>query len=139
MPQQLLAAAEPKQTEWLSDFRDKTVYIVLSLRDMINFMKKPQDAKDVVFNYWQKAAAFAKRVSNGTYCVTKMGYAGLMPGDVRTGDEVCVFTGGGVPFVLRRTGVGETYTLVGAAYVHGLMYGEAMSLKHIQEKDFKLA
>ena len=137
MPRQTIAVAESKREDWPSEFADK-ISIVRSRQEMMNFLKKPQDARDVVWKYWQTAGAFAKRISNGVFCVTKMGYVGLVPGDAQVGDEVCIFTGGAVPFVLRKDSSGETYTLVGEGYIHGLMYGEALSYKHIHKQDFNI-
>lgn len=65
-----------------------------------------------------------------------MGYVVLVPGNGQVGDEVCVFSGGAVPFALREDGSGEMYRLVGEGYVHGFMYCEALSFKHIREQDF---
>ncbi|KAF2249482.1 hypothetical protein BU26DRAFT_519534 [Trematosphaeria pertusa] len=45
----------------------------------------------------------------------------------RAGDEICVLQTGSVPVVVRKMeGDGTRYCLVGTAYVHGLMDGEAM-------------
>ena len=47
---------------------------------------------------------------------------------MRIGDMVCIFQGGPVPFLLRRTERGE-YILVSDTYVHGIMDGEFMKTK----------
>ncbi len=54
------------------------------------------------------------------------GLAGSGPLDIRCGDEVFLLRGVPAPMVLRPTG-GGTYTVVGAALVHGLMHGEGLS------------
>ncbi|KAH5145758.1 hypothetical protein HBH70_044370 [Parastagonospora nodorum] len=55
---------------------------------------------------------------------TKRGSIGLIPANANVGDVVAVFTGGHVPIILRpQTGY---YTVVGDAYVHGIMDGEVM-------------
>ncbi|KAI5920639.1 heterokaryon incompatibility protein-domain-containing protein [Camillea tinctor] len=54
---------------------------------------------------------------------TRNGYLGLGP-DCRAGDLVCLLFGGEVPFVLRPKD--GHYQLVGDAYVHGIMEGEAI-------------
>lgn len=59
--------------------------------------------------------------------VTEKGYVGLGATSVQPGDKVFVFPGGLLPFVLR-TSTESYYRLVGEAYVHGIMKGEA--LKH---------
>jgi hypothetical protein len=53
---------------------------------------------------------------NGTLCVG--------PSNVLVGDRVCMFNGARVPSVVRELGIEGYFTLVGEAYVHGLMYGE---------------
>lgn len=56
--------------------------------------------------------------------LTTTGFVGLAPEHVEPGDQVFVLLGGTTPFVLRRMDGGNRYTLVGDAYVHGIMYGE---------------
>jgi hypothetical protein len=58
---------------------------------------------------------------------TKEGRIGLGPSSTRPGDLICILYNGVTPFILRsdpRPDVPEANTLVGEAYVHGLMYGE---------------
>ena len=49
---------------------------------------------------------------------------GLGPQSMRAGDIVCILSGGRVPFILRAEG--SEFRLVGEAYVHGLMEGQAV-------------
>ncbi|KAK4949812.1 hypothetical protein LTR10_011654 [Elasticomyces elasticus] len=54
---------------------------------------------------------------------------GLAPPDAKVGDQVCVLYGCSVPVILRRLAVSEgklCWKLVGDAYVHGVMDGEAI-------------
>lgn len=73
------------------------------------------------------------------FCTTEKGFFGLVPGKVEIGDEVAVFNGGNVPFILRRSESGNeqesVYRLVGDGYFHGLMHGEAQSLDTYDERD----
>ena len=48
-----------------------------------------------------------------------------------------ILSGGRVPFVLRQADVNDEsrYELVGEAYVHGVMYGEAV--KDLRPEDWK--
>ncbi|KAL6904391.1 heterokaryon incompatibility domain-containing protein [Trichoderma evansii] len=50
------------------------------------------------------------------------GYYGLARSRVQPGDQVCIFLGAAVPFIIRP--LGNKYLLMGEAYVHGLMHGE---------------
>ncbi|KAI9736077.1 MAG: hypothetical protein M1818_006253 [Claussenomyces sp. TS43310] len=66
------------------------------------------------------------------FFISKKGYIGLAPANAQIGDMVSIIHGGNVPYVLRRKAVeipgGENiphWELVGDAYVHGLMDGEA--------------
>ncbi|KAL9614603.1 MAG: hypothetical protein Q9167_000891 [Letrouitia subvulpina] len=73
------------------------------------------------------------------FCTTEKGFFGLVPGKVEIGDEVAIFNGGNVPFILRRFEPGNerelVYRLVGDGYLHGLMHGEALSLDTYDERD----
>jgi hypothetical protein len=58
------------------------------------------------------------------FMMTQEGRMGLVPTHAREGDVVAVLTGGHVPIILRpKEG---HYTVVGDAYVQGIMDGEAM-------------
>lgn len=60
------------------------------------------------------------------------GYLGMGPNEMAADDVVCIIQHARVPFVLRPAGSG-TYLLVGEAYVHGLMYGEGLTLGNLTE------
>lgn len=68
-------------------------------------------------------------VANQSMIMTERGLLGFGHLDVQTGDEVWVFRGGNVPFLVRpRKGEGESgYTFVNQCYVQGVMQGEAAS------------
>lgn len=56
-------------------------------------------------------------------CVTQGGRVGSVHEMSRVGDEIMVFDGCSMPFTVRQDGA--QYRLIAAAYVEGLMYGEA--------------
>jgi hypothetical protein len=68
---------------------------------------------------------------------------GLAPERCREGDIVCILEGCSVPVVLRvkknpiksaPKGPSDVYKLIGEAYVHRKMYGEAVhDLRHVEE------
>jgi hypothetical protein len=63
------------------------------------------------------------RTLNRSFFRTQKGYMGLGPNVIEIGDLVCILFGGHVPFILRpKNGY---FLLVGEAYVHGIMEGEA--------------
>jgi hypothetical protein len=70
--------------------------------------------------------------------ITKRGYIGLGPITIRPDDMICIFFGAQVPHVLqRRSGGCSGYTLLGQAYIHGIMDGELMRDDNKHE-DFEL-
>ena len=60
--------------------------------------------------------------------VTKRGYIGLAPWNAAPGDSVVILKGGKTPFLLRLAPVIGRYTLVGEAFVYGIMAGEVMGM-----------
>jgi hypothetical protein len=60
---------------------------------------------------------------------TEKGYLGMGSVSTEVGDQVWVLEGANVPFVLRPVGDGR-YRLIGAAYFHGIMWGEALIGEH---------
>ena len=54
------------------------------------------------------------------------GYYGIGPHETQPGDVLVIFLGAQVPHVLRHYSKGNSFRLVGEAYVHGIMDGEAM-------------
>lgn len=65
-----------------------------------------------------------RRLNYRAFAKTAKGYFVLGPKVMEVGDIVCVLFGGKTPFGLRPWADGQ-YLLVGEAYVHGLMKGEA--------------
>jgi len=64
--------------------------------------------------------------TNRRYLMTKKGYCGIGPPNMRTGDLCVVLCGADVPFIIRPSDSSLKYTLVGECYIHGFMYGEAI-------------
>ncbi|KAH6638328.1 hypothetical protein C7974DRAFT_158905 [Boeremia exigua] len=60
------------------------------------------------------------------FFITTGGDLGLGPLAMQEGDLVVVLFGGTVPFVLRPLGDGQHFRLVGEAYVHAIMGGQAV-------------
>ena len=57
--------------------------------------------------------------------MTSAGYIGLVPASTQLGDSVWLLKGDNVPFVIRDES--GTKRLVGEAYIHGIMKGEAFN------------
>jgi hypothetical protein len=61
--------------------------------------------------------------------VSQGGYIGLAPLTTNIGDSTCVLSAGQVPFILRLVDLPSTqFEMIGPAYVHGVMDGEAVDL-----------
>ncbi|QDS74898.1 hypothetical protein FKW77_003802 [Venturia effusa] len=65
-----------------------------------------------------------------SFCSTSKGLLGWIPRTANEGDKICIFDGARAPFLIRERGDG-TYELIGEAYIHGIMYGEAMKWEDI--------
>lgn len=59
------------------------------------------------------------------FAITKGGRLAWCPGPCQKGDTVAVLAGGTVPFILRKASNSQ-HRLLGDAYVHGIMDGEAV-------------
>lgn len=85
--------------------------------DTISGNSLPQD-----FYLFDHALAVAQR--GRKFVVTEHGRMGLVPRHAREGDVVAILTGASVPIILRPAE--NFFTVVGDAYVHGIMDGEAV-------------
>jgi hypothetical protein len=72
---------------------------------------------------------------NWNFFISPEGYVGLAHCRAQHSDQICILPGASVPFILRREG--EHYLLVGEAYVHGLMKGEAIELLKNEKVEFR--
>ncbi|KAL9026238.1 MAG: hypothetical protein Q9196_005063 [Gyalolechia fulgens] len=75
------------------------------------------------YTTWTFATRMAMAASQRRMVKTRKGYMALAAGDTAVGDSVALVQGGQVPLVLRQ--VGYYWQLVGDAYVHGIMNGDA--------------
>ncbi|OCK78539.1 hypothetical protein K432DRAFT_394682 [Lepidopterella palustris CBS 459.81] len=95
--------------------------------------------------------SFQRKYGRRRLFVTRKGYLGLGPASVRVGDEVWVLGGAGAAFVLRGVGEGDggvgdekgkgnvaVRSVVGEAYVHGIMGGEAVEKGEVVFGDLEL-
>jgi hypothetical protein len=88
----------------------------------------------------QKAAAFKSALNVNTQSrrvfASAKRYLGVAPLLAKSGDVICLLYGGRVPYILRPKN--DHFLLVGESYIHGLMYGEAMSWPGIVEQNIEL-
>jgi Heterokaryon incompatibility protein (HET) len=99
--------------------RDSGRKSALTVWTMWNYFRQIQD------NYRKFRRRICRASANRALFVSSKGFVGLAPWNAEAGDKICVLLGGCTPFLLRKTGQNdEQYTLVGEAYVHGIMGGE---------------
>ena len=84
--------------------------------------------------YRQMQIAFEAAVTGRRFGITSKRYMGLLPRGTQLGDQVCVFLGSHVPFVIRRQEMFDSYQLVGECYIHGIMHGEIKEMNLKEEK-----
>ena len=67
-----------------------------------------------------------QNISTGrAFCLTTNGFMGFSPKATAPGDDICVFFGNDVLFVVRLL-PNRHYRLIGECYIYGLMHGEVM-------------
>ncbi|RKL07811.1 hypothetical protein BFJ70_g16845 [Fusarium oxysporum] len=74
--------------------------------------------------------------SRCSFFLTNDGYMGLGPPYARKGDQICIALGCSVPLVIRKTS--ENFSILGDAYVYGMMQGEiidALQTGEMQTED----
>jgi hypothetical protein len=75
---------------------------------------------------WERYRKAAREACNNRKIFrTGREYIGLGPRALQDGDGIWILFGAKMPFVLRAKG--KHYQLVGECYIHGIMYGEAMT------------
>lgn len=70
-------------------------------------------------------------IPNHAFFITTNGYMGVGPPDAQPGDQVWIFEGDRLPFVIRNLVGSEMnektkFSLIGDTYVHGIMNGEVL-------------
>ena len=91
------------------------------------FNNAANDQKLSSWNSWM--GAWIGMMPEYAFCKTTRGYVGLVPHASSDMDEVFMFQGFDLPFVLRPIGpIPGLYRFVGGCYLHGLMKGEAWKL-----------
>lgn len=91
-------------------------------------------AEDILFFM----ESFTESMSGRRFAVFSQAYVGLVPQSTKKDDTVWIIPGMKTPFALRRMNDG-TYTLLGEAYVHGYMFGEACNAERpLKFKDIEL-
>lgn len=75
-------------------------------------------------------SAITSAANGRTFCIFDDGRAGWVPGTAEAGDRIAIFLGATVPILLRPRGNG--YIVLGEAYVHEMMDGQAFEGPDVQ-------
>jgi len=114
---QRVAASQPSNPDRIHAIRDDPF--------LAKFIHEPMAGA----NAHEYRQSIGMTVTNRSFIVTEEGAVGLAPGMTRVGDVVMVIAGANTPFVLRPLPEEmQRFALVGEAYVHGVMDGEAVVL-----------
>lgn len=87
--------------------------------------------KDTVTDrvFWKDppfTSVFDRHSLHRRHFCTKDGYIGYGPWTVEEGDVIMIVAGGYVPYIFRKPQIGpDAWELIGEAYCHGVMHGEA--------------
>ena len=76
----------------------------------------------------------SENIKSRAFFTTNSRYLGLGPNCTAAGDQVFLLIGSDLPFILRPAG--NEFELVGAFYVHGIMYGEGLCQNFYINKQF---
>ncbi|KAK4195558.1 heterokaryon incompatibility protein-domain-containing protein, partial [Triangularia verruculosa] len=137
----ILALTEdnPSTPSWeeLEQFYHNPTYVMRRKRDNEIVLVRQDDERF--------SASFQKRYGKRKLFFTEKGYLGLGPASAKAGDVVAILPGAEGPFILRH-GHPESdeeeervMSLVGQAYVHGIMNGEAVEMEGFELQDLELA
>lgn len=96
------------------------------------WLRQIVEAEDFMKNLDPLLARVSVNLQSRLLCTTENGHLGLAAYGTKPGDVVATLMGCNVPFILRKvkhegsSGSTGPFWLVGEAYVHGIMDGEAI-------------
>lgn len=121
-------------TALVAGFWSNAMLESLVKKDMVNGEWRPGGKND------QFLLEAADRTRNRTVVLTDHGNLGIASKKTKIGDEVWIFLGASLPFILRKTdemdGTRQVRRFIAPAYVHGIMEGEAM--EDLEKGKYKL-
>lgn len=83
---------------------------------------------------WPREDILHSQICNQTFFITQGGMLGMGHLEMEAGDEVWIFDGGHVPFIVRKRDEPSTFDFVGRCYVQGIMHGEAYKDQSIETR-----
>ncbi|KAF3932963.1 hypothetical protein ABW20_dc0102668 [Dactylellina cionopaga] len=113
---------QPKQTErWPQGFESEITQIRLDQDAHLHASRSPE-SQLILSQFRATSATFLRKFPSPKVCITEEGFVGIVPG-AQPGDKILIIRDSKVPFIVRKVNQGDNfYSLVGEAYVHGLMY-----------------
>ena len=129
-----LAMGQPTTSDCLKIFNNwMEVNRVEASQDFEMFEAMDRDTTARKFDdSWTYSKRFVTAARVRRFFCTARGYLGLGPPGTEERDELCIFIGMAVPFLIRKREAGGYY-LVGECYVDGLMDGEGLELGKEQD------
>jgi Heterokaryon incompatibility protein (HET) len=89
---------------------------------------------------WYEAIPFCNALvwafTGRKICRTDGGGMAMVPEKAGLADQICIFLGVPIPFVIRRAG--DHHILIGPCYVHGMMDGQALESESWTTRDIAL-
>lgn len=101
---------------------------IVKVLDVINDRCLWRDQRSI----WPREDILYSQICNQTFFITQGGKMGIGHLDMEPGDQVWIFDGGNVPFLVRTRDEPSTFDFVGGCYVQGIMYGEAFEDRNIE-------
>lgn len=122
------AEMNTKMTTHYLDLKSKTPAFIdyVQKSSVTEIIKDSMMAPQLPKRYGEYVCRIRRACAYRSLFVTGKGFMGLAPWNVQEGDIVCVLRGGKTPFLLRLPPTACIYKIVGEAYVHGIMGGEAV-------------
>jgi hypothetical protein len=62
----------------------------------------------------------------------------MVPADILSGDDIAIFEGARMPYILRKVEDTDSFQLVGAYYIHGVMEGGVIGSQWYEEARYVL-
>jgi hypothetical protein len=128
------ALDKPAPAEFGEYFELFKVFVRSVHTDEPSYLDRNQDLPRLLL--FSRALGFA--AAHRRFFTTRNGHIGLTSPDSLPGDRVCIFLGGDTPFIIRENAPASAekgtrvWSLVGEAYVHGLMDGETLNKGKIE-------
>jgi len=93
----------------------------------------PLSRRDTVLKAWTYMVQLFTILADRQMFVSSQGFLGLAPSMAAPGDLLVIVGGCKAPLILRPSEDGDTFRLIGEAYVHGFMYGEMTNPGYLEK------